>query len=191
MEPQMMSRARQKGLLSLLALIAILSLVVVLAVFELQAAPLADAPPSEPPLPYRETSGSGKSPQISFIDSPSATCHRPVAGTAACYIEWNYLYVAASSGAYIISMTVAIDQNIRAYHAGFFQSYMYIPADMTGPGYKVTCGAAVSGSSTQLGNSYSYVIRARDSDGLSAANYGSVTCPADTVNVFVPIVQKP
>jgi hypothetical protein len=141
-------------------------------------------------LQRREASSDVESPDISFINSPSATCHRPVAGTAACYIEWSYLSVSAGSGAYVISMTVTIDNQLRAYHAGFFQSSMYIPGEMTAPGYRVSCGAPGSGVIASMGESYSYTIRARDTSGLTAANYGSVTCPADIVKVYLPSMQR-
>lgn len=131
------------------------------------------------------------SPAISFIDNPDATCYRPTAGTGACYITWNYLNVTASSGQYIISMTVAIEDDLRAYHAGFFQTSMYIPGAMTGPGYKVTCGMPGSGGIESLGNSYSYTIRARETGGLTAANYGTVICPADVITVYLPLTRRP
>jgi hypothetical protein len=148
------------------------------------------AVPLDPNMPHREISGDGKSPDISFIDSSNATCSRPVPGTGACYIQWNYLYVTAASSSYIISMTVAIDNHIRAYHAGFFQTSMYIPSGMTAPGYRVTCGAPGSSGMAEWGRTYSYAIRARETSGLSAANYGSVLCPADTVRVFLPFIKK-
>lgn len=146
----------------------------------------ADPPPSTA-VPQRQAAV----PAISFIDNPSATCYRPQAGTGACYIEWGYLNVTADSGSYIISMTVAIDNQVRAYHAGFFQTQMYIPAEMTAPGYRVTCGVPAPGSTTGLGNSYRYTIRALESSGLSAASYGTVACPADVAHIFVPLIQKP
>ena len=34
-----------------------------------------------------------------------------------------------------------------------------------------------------MGYTYSYVIRAKETGGLGAANYGSVTCPADVVSM--------
>jgi hypothetical protein len=54
----------------------------------------------------------------SFSNSP--TYYRQAAGSGVCYIEWSYLYTSASSGSYIISMSVTIDDRLRAYHAGFF-----------------------------------------------------------------------
>lgn len=149
-----------------------------------RATPLAITPP------HREISGDGKSPTISFIDNPSATCSRPNPGTGVCYIQWSYLNVEAASGSYIISMTVAIDDQIRAYHAGFFQTSMYIPSAMTAPGYQMTCGAPGSGGIDGWGRRYSYTIRARETSGLSSASYGSVTCPADIVQVFLPLATK-
>lgn len=137
-------------------------------------------------IPYREA----QQPAISFIDSPDATCYRPTAGTGACYIEWRNLSVQAAPSSYIISMTVAIDGQLRAYHSGFFQQSMFIPAAMSAPGYKVACGALGSGGSAQWGATYSYAIRASETGGQTAANYGSVTCPADEVVVFLPLVRR-
>lgn len=129
-----------------------------------------------------------EAPDISFIQSDSATCSRPKPGSGVCTIRWTNLYVTAASGSYIISMTVSIDNQMRAYHAGFFQDNIYIPSEMTGPGYQVTCGYPQG--DVGLGNTYSYIIRARETTGLSAANYGSVTCPADVVRVYLPLVRK-
>lgn len=134
---------------------------------------------SEEPAPARERSADPNAPAISFIDSPSATCTNPVRGTDICYIDWSYLYVTASTDQYIISMTVSIDGDLRAYHSGFFQNTMYIPTDLTGKGYRVACGAPGSGSLPDQGFTYGYTLRARETGGLRAANYGSVTCPAD------------
>lgn len=126
-------------------------------------------------------------PEISFIDSPSAACERASIGTGQCAIRWSYLYVTAATSQYIISMTVEIDGRLRAYHSGFFQTYMYIPPDMLGDGFLVTCGWPDAGG---WGKTYSYIVRARETGGLSAANYGSVTCPGDLARVFMPIVKK-
>jgi hypothetical protein len=155
-----------------------------------QAARLAGPPPASTDLPYREITGDGESPSISFIDSPSATCYLPVPGTGACYIQWDYLNVTAAPGSYIISMTLSIDDHIRAYHSGFFQTSMYIPEDMTSPGYQVTCGWPGTGGTLGYGEIYNYTIRARDTAGLKAANYGTTTCPVDTIKVYLPLLVK-
>jgi hypothetical protein len=139
--------------------------------------------------PHRETIGQPKSADISFIDSPSPTCSRPNPGTGACYIQWEYLSVTAGPGAYVISMTVAIDGRPRAYHAGFFQTSMVIPGDMAKPGYQVTCGLPGS-EPDPWGHTYTYTIRARETTGLAAMNTGSITCPADATHAYVPIIQK-
>lgn len=138
--------------------------------------------------PQQEVTSEIEAPNISVISSPSATCSRPAPGTGACYIQWDYLYVTAASSSYVISMTVAIDNQIRAYHSGFFQTAMYIPANMTQPGYKVTCGFPQGDFG--MGNTYPYTIRARETSGNAAANYGSVACPADVVTLYLPIVRK-
>jgi hypothetical protein len=125
-------------------------------------------------------------PAISFIDSPSATCYQPDTSRNTCYIEWNYLYVTASSSQYIISMTVSIDNRVVAYHSGFFQTSMYIPDDMVGHGFKVACGPR---NANGLGKSYAYTLRARETGGLSAANYGSVTCPGVYL-LYAPLIRR-
>ncbi len=136
----------------------------------------------------REIQSDIDSPTISFIDSPAATCYRASVGT--CYIEWSYLSVSASASQYIISMTVSIDNRLRAYHSGFFQTAMYIPGDMYAPGFKVACGQRGASGIPELGYSYNYVIRAAETGGLKAANYGTVTCPADKGVVFLPFVTR-
>ena len=125
-------------------------------------------------------------PTISFIDSPSATCYQPESNRNTCYIEWSYLYVTATTSQYIISMTVSIDNRLVAYHAGFFQTSMYIPDDMVGHGFKVACGPR---GANGLGKTYAYTLRARETGGLGAANYGSVTCPGVYL-VYLPFVRR-
>jgi len=133
-----------------------------------------------------QTSTEIDQPTISFIDSPSATCYQPDPSQNTCYIEWTYLYVTASTSQYIISMTVSLNNHIVAYHSGFFQTYMYIPDDMVGHGFKVACGPR---NASGLGKTYAYTLRARETGGLSAANYGSVTCPGVYL-VNLPLVRR-
>jgi hypothetical protein len=133
-----------------------------------------------------ETAAEIEQPTISFIDSPSATCYQPDTSRNTCYVEWNYLYVTAGASQYIISMTVSLDNRLVAYHSGFFQTSMYIPSDLVGRGFKVACGPR---GANGLGNSYAYTLRARETGGLSAANYGSVTCPGVYL-VYVPLIRR-
>ena len=133
-----------------------------------------------------QTNGEIEQPAISFIDSPSATCSQPDSSRNTCYIEWSYLYVAASTSQYIISMTVSIDNRLVAYHSGFFQTYMYVPSDMVGHGFKVACGPR---NASGLGKTYAYTLRAHETGGLGAANYGSVTCPGVYL-LYLPNVRR-
>lgn len=183
----MMLHKRVKHLLGFLVLLTTLGIAVTYLAWGLPAASMADASQSNSGLPQREVDA----PTISFIDSPSPTCYLPAPGTGACYIQWEYLSVTTAASSYIISMTVAIDGNLRAYHTGFFQTAMTIPGEMTAPGYRVTCGPPGSGGIPGWGNIYAYQIRARDSAGLQAANSGSVRCPADTVMAYLPFVRRP
>jgi hypothetical protein len=125
-------------------------------------------------------------PAISFIDNPSPTCYQPVASDNTCYVTWNSLSVTAGSSQYMISMTVSIDNRLRAYHSGFFQTSMSIPGDLYGPGLQVACGPRSAGGA---GNTYAYTVRAMETGGLSSANYGSVTCPG-VVLVHLPIIRR-
>jgi hypothetical protein len=122
-----------------------------------------------------------ESPDISFIDSPTAGCYQPDPSVDECYINWYYMSVSASPN-YMIAMTVTLNSiGPVARYAGFFQTSMYVPFNMQDRGFKVACGPLGAGGNAQLGNAYGYTIRARDSANLRSANYGTVYCPA-----FVP-----
>jgi len=117
-------------------------------------------------------------PNIGFIDSPSATCYQPDPEQNLCYINWYYLSVSASPN-YMITMTATLnDYGPVANVQGFFQTSMYVPYNMLGQGIRVPCGSLGQGGVPNLGKAYGYTIRARDSAGLSSANYGTVYCPA-------------
>ncbi len=150
--------------------------------------PASAAGPGPPaPLaakPIRERGVAGRSPTISFIESPSATCYRAEELSETCYVDWDYLYVTAAASQYIIGMTVEIGGRLRATSQGFFQTWMYIPSGMYAPGFEVSCGQPGAGGDPNRGNIYAYVLRATETGGGSpAANYGSVLCPA-TRHIF-------
>lgn len=124
---------------------------------------------------------------IGFIDSPSASCTR-LKGNE-CYINWDYIYVNAAPN-YMIVLRVTIGpsgsaQNVALNVNGFFQTSMYIDHGILGNGIPVKCGPAAPPSCTPatdslcfpMGTAYSYTIKAKDSAGLSSANYGTVNCP--------------
>ncbi len=117
------------------------------------------------------------SPSIGFIASQTPSCYQPDPAQNACYINWYYLSVDASPN-YMITMTVALNPNIRAHYSGFFQTSMYVPYNMQPAGFKVVCGLSGAGGIAGLGNAYAYTIRARDSANTGSANYGTVYCPA-------------
>jgi hypothetical protein len=147
---------------------------------------IAPALPTPTPLPNRPAVKSA--PDISSIDSPNPACVLPRAHTGVCYISWTYLYAYANPN-YLITTTVEIDGKKRARYNGFFQTDMYIPSEMLV--FQVACGAPGSGGDPILGLNHSYTLRARDSSGLGAANYGSVTCPADEPrHIFLPLVRR-
>jgi hypothetical protein len=85
-------------------------------------------------------------------------------------------------------MTLTIDGRLRAYFSGFFQNQMIIDSGMYQPGFRVVCGFPDSGAIAGMGKTYTYVISARDTSGPPLSNYGSVTCPADVVKVYLPVI---
>lgn len=134
------------------------------------------------PIPMRDVpSLQTDAADISFIDSPTAQCYREAPSSDRCFISWDYLQVSAAAGQYIISMTVSIDNKLRGYSSGFFQTSMFVPSEMYAPGFLVACGLPGAGGNPNLGKTYAYTLQARETGGLSSANYGSVTCPADIV----------
>lgn len=126
--------------------------------------------------------GSGRTAQaIGFIDSPNAYC-RQVKGDR-CVINWGYLAVDASPN-YMVDLWVFLGDRLVHHTSGFFQTSMYVDNSFFGEGFFVKCGTAgttpVSNPPSwplSYGNSYPYTIRARDSAGLSSANFGTVVCP--------------
>jgi hypothetical protein len=128
------------------------------------------------------------SPDISFIYSPTPSCILLRAHSGECLMTWTYLSVSADPN-YVISMTVSIDSQPSARYSGFFQTSMFVPMEMTG--FTVPCGSPGSGGNPDFGASHTYTIRARDSSGLAAANYGTVYCPADErLSIFMPILRR-
>jgi hypothetical protein len=117
-------------------------------------------------------------PNISFIDSPTATCYQPNVGSDECFIKWYYMYVDANPN-YMIAMTVTLNTvGPIARVGGFFQTYMDLSYNFFGDGFKVACGDLGAGGNPNLGNAYAYTITARDSANLKSANYGTLYCPA-------------
>jgi hypothetical protein len=123
-------------------------------------------PSSEAPVPL-----------ISFIDSPGASCYQPNSAQNICYINWYYISVTADPN-YMVYMNVLINDRLVARYHGFFQTSMFIPFNMNGGGFRVTCGSPGSGGNPEMGRAYSWTIRAEDTATLKAANYGTVYCPA-------------
>ena len=142
------------------------------------------------PAPRRERPAAPAAPNISFIDSPAATCERLEPKTNTCLINWPYMSVTASTSQYVITMTVAIDNRMVAVNSGFFQASMYVPSTLYGKGFRVSCGAPGSGGNPDMGGSHSWVLRARETGGLSAANYGTVICPMGTREVYLPVLLR-
>lgn len=140
---------------------------------------------AEPPVqlldivPHRETDALPGVPTISFIDSPTANCYGPLDEINACYIQWSSLEVSATSPQYIERMTVTIGGRVRAVYTGFFQTSMTVPPGMQKEGFKVACGIAGASGDPASGFNYAYSIKARETGGLTSANYGTAVCPAD------------
>jgi hypothetical protein len=126
---------------------------------------------------------------ISFIESPTATCWQRNLLKDECYMNWVSLSVVAYPS-YVISMTISIDDRLRARYHGFFQTNFSFEGDLNGKGFRVSCGTPGTAGISGLGMAHSYTIRARASDGLSAANYGSVICPAGPRRSYLPLTRR-
>lgn len=133
---------------------------------------------TESPSIQGQHQGDDGSPRISVIDSPTPSCYYSSAVYDRCYITWRYLSVSAGPGLNMLRLTIRIDNRIRAVHSGFFQSSMYVPYNMYGDGFAVSCGNLGAGGHPDFGNGYSYVISAEDTGGGTTTNYGFVRCPA-------------
>ena len=130
------------------------------------------------PESYQSENGESNTPLISFIDSPTAACMQPDSIKNECFINWYFMSVSGDPN-YIITMTVMInDIGFVSRYSGFFQTSMYVPYGMNQQGFKVACGSLGDGGNPNWGEAYAWTIKARDSAGLSAANYGTVYCPA-------------
>jgi hypothetical protein len=138
----------------------------------------------------RERGGDPAAPAISFIESPGAACYRPQPQTDTCFISWSYLSVSATSPAYIISMTITINDHLVAAHWGFFQSSIYIPPELYDGGFRVPCGSPGASGIPGFGRSHDYVVRARETGGLRSVNYGTVTCPAGLHQAYLPVTLR-
>lgn len=143
------------------------------------AAAVGEMQPGSGGTSVRSTDASPDTPTISFIDDPTVQCVGPMDELDACYVQWGYFSVTASDSQYIIDLRLSIDGRLRANYEGFFQTSMYVPGDMPSPGFKVSCGLIGSDGDPDFGHSYSWEAHARETGGLSAANYGTVQCPAD------------
>lgn len=143
-----------------------------------------------PPPQVREALSRTVAAGASDLQGDSAICYRPINASGDCYIRWQQISVSAPASAYVISMTVVIDSRMRAYHAGFFQTAMYVPGDMVGRGFRVNCGAPGSGGVPGFGRSYDYILRARYTDSSTSSSRGAALCPADIVPAYLPLVWR-
>jgi len=128
------------------------------------------------------TTSATPQPQISFIDSPNVQCIQPDPRQDACFVNWGYSSVDGSPN-YMIAMWISLNGKVVARLGGFFQTSMYASGLNLGPGFRVQCGPPVDDPADpatpkkQVGNSYAWDIKAKDSANLAAANYGTVVCP--------------
>jgi hypothetical protein len=114
---------------------------------------------------------------ISTLQQSSTTCDRTDEVPETCRIEWTYVYAEASSGQYLVSMTTEIGGRVRAATQGFFQTSMYLPSGMYGPGLAVDCGQPGEGGYSDLGKAYVFSITARETGGGQANTTATVVCP--------------
>lgn len=116
---------------------------------------------------------------LGFIATESPHCIQLDPAVDACYI--NFQFNGVSSDQYVTEFTVAVNGLIALRAYGFFQGAFSLPRNSLGDlGVRVACGrTGASGDVDPLvGLRHPFTIRARDSAGLNAANYGVIGCPA-------------
>jgi hypothetical protein len=97
--------------------------------------------------------------------------------------------VSTGSTQSVVTMTVRIDDDLRANYQGYFQSVMRVPAAFHGNGFEVTCGEAGVDGVPGMGHAYDWTLRAADSAGNETSNQGTVTCPPlDPIQTFIPLL---
>jgi hypothetical protein len=143
--------------------------------------PLQALSEARPPV---EGGAARKGPDMSYIDSQTPTCYKPRETSQVCFVEWSYFAVTATASQYLLNMKVELDGRVRAYYDGFFQTSMYVPAQMFKPGFAVVCGQPGEGGDPRLGRQYGWVVRAEESSGQTATSSGAIFCPA-TNYIFV------
>jgi hypothetical protein len=185
-----MVRTGQRKWLVLAALaLGLVTLAAFLFATQSAAAPFRQGSPT-PERPVRMPPPPARSPELNYQFPPSPTCYNPVRGTGACYIRWDYFYYEAASSQYILTMTITIDDKIRAYHSGFFQTYLYINDRYYGKGFEVSCGRQGAAGEPGMGAEYGYIFQARETGGVSSYDAGKVLCPADEAHVYLPAVIR-
>lgn len=141
--------------------------------------------------PRTSACGAPDRPDISLITSRTPSCYRPQGRSTVCLVNWGSIQVSTVSPQTIVSMTLTIDNLVRANYQGYFQSAMNIVPRFHGDGFQVPCGQAGVDGTPGVGHRYEWSLRALDSEGLKANNEGTVTCPAlGTTHVFLPTVRR-
>jgi hypothetical protein len=116
---------------------------------------------------------------LGFIATESPHCIQLDPAVDACYI--NFQFNGVSSDQYVTEFTVAVNGLIAMRAYGFFQGAFSLPRNSLGDlGLRVACGrTGASGDADPLvGLRHPFTIRAKDSAGQNAANYGAIGCPA-------------
>lgn len=136
-----------------------------------------------PIAPAGAADSSLEAPEFTFFEVQTPSCYRARELSQICYVEWSYFYVEAGASQYLHRLRLEIGGRVRANFQGFFQTGMYVPAEMYSPGFAVACGQPGAGGDPRLGNQHSWVVRAEETGGGIATNSGSIFCPA-TLYIF-------
>jgi hypothetical protein len=117
------------------------------------------------------------------------TCIQPDPAENVYIINWNNFFAQAVSGNYMRSITLTIDDRVRAFYLGFFETYLYVDDLHHSSGFRVPCGAFGSGGHPAVGALDTFSIRAEDTGGYVSTAYGSVRCPAVRL-IVLPLVLR-
>ena len=149
----------------------------------------------QPPLPTEPSTSEEvqlpSSPDISNLVTLTPNCYKTYLRSDTCYVSWYRMTVQTTAPARMRSLTITIDGKLRANFQGFFQSSFTLVQGIFNPGFQVSCGSEGSGGVAGMGQTYSYTIRAVDSnsDGILAS--GNVVCPANNLlPIYLPVIKK-
>ena len=127
------------------------------------------------------------------MSNPSCVQSQPAA--ASCSIVIGNLSANGSDISFS-RVELLVDNKLRMYMAGFFESSAYFTYSMVPDAFTVSCGGPNASGNPNYGKSYLVTANAYMADGTSASNTMNVFCPAFVVQAtnptktYLPTIRK-